>query len=85
VAALLLLSSALMSAPALAGRSPAPMTCKGTARLRTCAVALPPGVTVHSNKVQVLVPADYDKHPGCQQADERGHRLHRRQGVRRAP
>jgi diacylglycerol O-acyltransferase/trehalose O-mycolyltransferase len=60
----LLLGLTVNSGQALAGRRSAPMTCKGTARLRTCAVTLPPGVTVHSNKVQVLVPADYDTHPG---------------------
>lgn len=56
----LLLSIAVSSAPAMAGR-PAPMACTGTGRVRICHVALPSGVKVRTNEVRVVLPAGYDR------------------------
>lgn len=58
-ASALLLTAALPAGQAAADR-PAQLTCTGSDRVRTCEAALPRGVTVHSNKVRVVVPTDYD-------------------------
>lgn len=58
LAAALLLGLAVPTTHALAAR-PAAMDCSGTGRELTCTVTLPGDVSVRSNKVRVVVPADY--------------------------